>query len=189
MEVGASGDDRTYWRMRALVGLGLSTSGVIGVLTGLGASWATAALITYFVAVGTATYTDLTSRRVPNALLKTAIPPVVVLFTLATLSDEDGYYLGALVGAATLFLMFGLMHLRAPTSFGAGDVKAGLLVGLAVCWFGIGQLRWLLLWAWILLALVGLPILVRRGRAHAPSLPFIPILSVSSTVTILFAIH
>lgn len=170
--------------------LAAATFGMVSavlVVSGLGASWATVALVGYFVAMSVASYTDLVERRVPNALLKVAIPVELALFSLAG-AQEDGYYLGALVGAATLFIMFGIFHLKAPTKFGAGDVKTGFLVGMAVCWFGIAELRSLLIWTLVVLAAVGLPLLLRHGRRAAPPVPFIPILSVASSITIIAAI-
>lgn len=145
------------------------------------------AIAAFFAAMAVASVIDLKERRVPNRFLAMVIPPIVGLFVVAAIVNETRPLVDALVGGVVLFGIFLAIYAASKGSFGAGDVKISFLIGVAVCWFGLNQIVWLLVWMWIGLAAVGIPILRREGRGTKASLPFVPILSVASALTILIA--
>lgn len=106
---------------------------------------------------------DIAARRLPNAL---TLPGAVAVLTGAAIAGCGG---AALAGAAALAVLYLLVHLRAPTAMGAGDVKLAIgLGGLAGC-FGVD--------VWFLAAL-GAPLLTAvvamvgriRTVPHGPSM-------------------
>lgn len=81
---------------------------------------------------------DLARRRLPDALTLPAYPLVGGALAAASLtSGEPGLLVGAVIGGLAFWLAHVLVHLRAPASLGAGDVKlAGSLGGV------LGALGW-----------------------------------------------
>jgi leader peptidase (prepilin peptidase)/N-methyltransferase len=85
-----------------------------------------------------------------------------------------------LVGAALLFAVYLVMHLLAPTSMGAGDVKAAIGLGGAAACAGPQ--------AWVVAALLAPTITAVVGLAtRRRSLPHGPSMCVAALVGILFA--
>lgn len=109
------------------------------------------------------TVCDLRAQRLPNAL---TLPGAAVILGLATVT---GAGTPALAGALALAGPYLCLHLLAPASMGAGDVK--LAVGLGALTATFGPQAWLL-------AALGAPLatllwaLVRRRRRlpHGPAM-------------------
>jgi leader peptidase (prepilin peptidase)/N-methyltransferase len=97
----------------------------------------------------------------------------------------------AVLGALAYFGGLLLTHLISPNGMGFGDVKLALLLGLFLGWAASGYLAVLglvvygLLFASLLGSVIGVVLLVRRGRgAHYP---FGPWLAAGTVVTLLAA--
>ncbi|MFY9765357.1 MAG: A24 family peptidase [Mycobacterium sp.] len=87
---------------------------------------------------------DVRQRRLPNALTLPGAGVIVVGAVVA------GHGIAALSGAAALTTVYLLVHLVAPTSMGAGDVK--LAIGLGALTGSFGGDVWFL-------AAIGAPLL------------------------------
>ena len=156
-----------------------------GVIAGWNAT--VPAFTAFFATMAIATVIDLRERRVPNRLLLVATPLVVGLFIVAAIAGAENNLATSVGGGVALFVVFFIIHLISPKSFGAGDVKLSFLVGFAICWFGMVQLQWFLIWMWLGMALIGLPILHRQGRGSGAMMPLVPILSGAAVLTVLIA--
>jgi leader peptidase (prepilin peptidase)/N-methyltransferase len=119
-----------------------------------------------FAACGTVlAVIDVIEQRLPNRVLLWTTGAVALLLVGA--STATGAWmplLGALLGAAGLFVLYLVIALLAPRSFGMGDVKLAVPVGLLLGWFGLDA--WLV--GLVLGAVVGgvfaVISLVRRAR-------------------------
>ena len=87
---------------------------------------------------------DVRQRRLPNLLTLSGAGAIVVGAVVA------GHGMAALSGAAALTTVYLLVHLVAPTSMGAGDVK--LAIGLGALTGSFGAQVWFL-------AAIGAPLL------------------------------
>ncbi|BBX25979.1 prepilin peptidase [Mycolicibacterium alvei] len=79
---------------------------------------------------------DIAERRLPNWL---TFPGAVLVLGVATLGGRG---LAALAGAATLSVLYLLVHLVSPRAMGGGDVKLAVGLGAMTGAFGIDV--WLL---------------------------------------------
>jgi leader peptidase (prepilin peptidase) / N-methyltransferase len=128
----------------------------VGVTLGLvaAATWATA-LSVY----------DVLLQRLPNAL---TLPGAAVVLGVATVAGRGA---AALLGAFALAALYLVVHLVAPASMGAGDVK--LAIGLGGLTGAFGADAWVLaaVAAPVLTALAGVVVLRARGTVpHGPSM-------------------
>ena len=73
---------------------------------------------------------DVRQRRLPNLLTLSGAGAIVVGAAVA------GHGMAALSGAAALTTVYLLVHLVAPTSMGAGDVKLAIGLGAVTGCFG-----------------------------------------------------
>ena len=74
---------------------------------------------------------DIRERRLPNWL---TVPGAVVIVACAAAA---GHGASALAGATSLFAIYLVLHLIAPSSMGAGDVKLAIGIGALTGAFGI----------------------------------------------------
>jgi leader peptidase (prepilin peptidase) / N-methyltransferase len=174
------------------VGAGVAVLGAVAaalVAAGAETTWEALALAVYVVALTGAVVLDLRTRRVPNRYLAVVTPVTAACFVMAAIAGTTRSPTAAFLGAGILTLVFATIHLVSPAAFGGADVKIAGMVGFATCWFGLDRMPWLLLWTWLALAIVGLPILrARRRSGRSTIVPFIPFLAAGSVVTILFAL-
>jgi leader peptidase (prepilin peptidase) / N-methyltransferase len=110
---------------------------------------------------------DVRQRRLPNLLTLSGAGAIVVGAVVA------GHGMAALSGAAALTTVYLLVHLVAPTSMGAGDVKLAIGLGAVTGWFGAEMWFLAALAAPLLTAVIG--ILARLGWSakavpHGPSM-------------------
>lgn len=144
------------------------------------------AVVALLVVLGVATEIDLVERRVPNRLVAIATPALVGLFSIAALAGHEGSVWEAFAGGAILFVVFLMGHLFSPANLGAGDVKISFLMGFAVCWFGLEQLVIFMVYVFIgLLVVAGMRALVARARLAGTRIPFVPLLSLATALTMI----
>jgi leader peptidase (prepilin peptidase)/N-methyltransferase len=122
---------------------------------------------------------DVRQRRLPNRLTM----PGFAAITLAAVGAGHGR--AALIGAAALAAVYLLVHLLAPASMGAGDVKLALGVGALTACFGADV--WLLaaIGAPMLTALIGT---VARIGWSAPTVPHGPSMCAASAAAMALAV-
>jgi leader peptidase (prepilin peptidase)/N-methyltransferase len=150
------------------------TFATVGVLTDAG-PLAVARLAVLGAALGSAALFDLAQRRIPNRIVLPAAAICAVL-TLAA-----GAPLSLLAGLATILVLL-IVSLRWPAALGIGDVKLALLLVLGLD----GDALRALALGFVLAALAGAALLIRRGRAAwRTSLPMAPFLVVGALLTVI----
>lgn len=108
---------------------------------------------------------DIRQRRLPDRL---TLPGAVVILAGATITG-NGF--AAALGGVALFVGYAGVHLIAPASMGAGDVK--LAIGLGALAGAFGPDVWILatLGASLLTALLAVCCLLRGGGSSVPHGP------------------
>lgn len=79
---------------------------------------------------------DLQLLRIPDRVTFPTLAAAVPLVLLVSLRYDAGALRGALVGAATYFVLLLIPHLVYPRGMGFGDVKLALVMGLYLGWLG-----------------------------------------------------
>jgi leader peptidase (prepilin peptidase) / N-methyltransferase len=148
---------------------------LLGVLHGANAV-ALARLAVVGAALAAAAVIDLRERRIPNRIVLPAAGACAVLAGPAILRHS----LAALALVAVLLLL----ALVQPAALGMGDIKAALLIALAL---GAAAVPALVIGLG-LAAAVGAACVLRRGRsAFATALPLAPFLAAGAAVALAFA--
>jgi leader peptidase (prepilin peptidase)/N-methyltransferase len=126
-----------------------------------------------------ATWTDLRTRRIPNALSLAAgltlAPAILIIDGPVSLAYAVGW--GTLSALPLL-----VVHLRSPSGMGGGDVKAALVAGAAV-----GAASPLFLGISSLVAAgfgTGLAVMQRRRSIRSQALPFAPFMLAGMIATL-----
>ncbi|MFC4463955.1 prepilin peptidase [Streptomyces xiangluensis] len=149
-------------------------------------SWPQLLAYIWFTAVGLSlAITDLTVRRLPNALIIPTYPALLALFCIPTATSHSTTPLvrSAASMMATL-LTFTALYALAPGQLGGGDVKLSGLVGLVLGWFSWTAAFTGILLAWLLAAFAG--VFLRLSRKSQPEgLPLGTFLVVASITTLL----
>jgi len=128
--------------------------------------------------------TDVRTGLVPRRIVYAA--GVTVGVALLCASAADGSWrpmLDALVGAAAGLVLLGGIWLVSPKAMGFGDVRLAGLCGGALGWVGLSALYVGFLAAFVAGALVGVVLLVARGRHR---LPFAPALALGTMFGVLW---
>jgi leader peptidase (prepilin peptidase)/N-methyltransferase len=124
---------------------------------------------------------DVATHRVPNKIIGPAVVALIPAMALASAGDvSDGSALRALLGAALAFVIYLVVHLGAPGSFGAGDVKASPVVAAPLAFMGWTQWWVGLVSGFILMAVVSAVLLAARRIGRTDRLPFVPFLAVGA---------
>ena len=118
---------------------------------------------------------DIRDRRLPNWL--TLPGAVVIVVSAAAL----GHGAAALLGAVGLFAVYLVVHLLAPRTMGAGDVKLAIGVGALTGPFGIDVWVLAALGAPLVTALIASVFLIGR---HGSAVPHGPSMCVASAAAI-----
>lgn len=122
------------------------------------------------------TVIDIRQQKLPNVLTGSG---AVIIFGYALFTTQ---FTASLLGALLLAVPYLLVHLAAPASFGAGDVKLAIGLGAAAALGGARVWVWAAIAAPMLTALAGMVLLALRWRnagrdgvrrhtiAHGPSM-------------------
>jgi len=118
---------------------------------------------------------DLDVKRLPDVIVLPGYPVLAVLLTLAALAEHHpSRLLGAAVGGVGMFLLYAVPYLVNPRGMGRGDVKLSGVLGMALGWFGWGQLAVGAFLGFLIGGLVGV-VLILAGRARRKTkVPFGP---------------
>lgn len=128
-------------------------------------------------ALGALALHDIREHRIPNRIV---LPAATIC---AALSIAEGVQpsVGLYAGAVLVMVLLGV-SLTMPAALGMGDVKLALLILCALD----GHTALVLLTALELYALVGVVLLIRRGRAAlGATLPLAPIAAASCLIAVL----
>lgn len=139
---------------------------------------------------------DLQLLRIPDRVtfptLAAAVPLIIVV---SIQHDIDDAIRGALIGAATYFVLLLLPHLAYPRGMGFGDVKLALVMGLYLGWLGwsedmpvAGPVR-LVLYGLMLGCVLGVVfgLISRLVTRRGGEFPFGPALAMACLVVVLYA--
>jgi leader peptidase (prepilin peptidase)/N-methyltransferase len=142
----------------------------------------------YFGAVGVVlALIDLDSRRLPNAIVLPSYPVLAVLFTLASVWQDDWWALArAGIGAAALFGFFFAVAYAYPAGMGFGDVKLAGIVGSVLAYLSWAALIVGAFVGFLLGALVGVGLMVAGRGGRKTAVPFGPFM-IGGALIALFA--
>ncbi|MCR8670700.1 prepilin peptidase [Agrococcus sp. HG114] len=161
----------------------------LGAIGGAGAAaiadhWAVA-LALAALAVGSALLipVDLAVFRLPDAIVWPTTGAVLALLLLATAVTGDWARLGtALLAMLVVGVVYFALGWFAPQSFGLGDVKLSLVLGLALGWYGWQAVLYGLAAGFLLFTLGAILLLVLRRASLKSDLAFGPYMLVGAAV-------
>jgi leader peptidase (prepilin peptidase) / N-methyltransferase len=129
---------------------------------------------------------DLIEQRLPSVLVYTGLALVgMLLATSAVLHSQGPDFLRAVLGMALIGGFYLVLALVSGGGLGAGDVKLGGLLGLALGWLGWSALLMATALGWLAAALVWLLLSVIRSRSHGSTVPMGPFLLFGALVAII----
>jgi leader peptidase (prepilin peptidase)/N-methyltransferase len=118
---------------------------------------------------------DVDVHRLPNALVLPAYLVGGVLFLLASVAAGDfAPFLRALIGMASLGVVYFAMAFAYPGGMGLGDVKLAGVIGLYLGWVGWGALAVGALSAFVLGGLYSIVLLILKRANRKSGIPFGP---------------
>lgn len=124
-----------------------------------------------------AAFTDLRSRRVPNALLAAGIGAQFLLFCMEMVAlgtiEAAGNFLISLGNSLFLIILFLAASLLLKKKLGMGDVK---LIGTAALFMDLERMLRILLCGFGLAAGVGVLLVTARKKSKETRLPLVPFL-------------
>lgn len=129
---------------------------------------------------------DQDVHRLPDRIQKPlmVVLPVALLLPAFVEGDWTGY-LRALVGSAIGFGAYFLLAFFGRGSFGWGDVKLAVILGMACAWISWHALLYGLMAGFFLGALWGVWLIVARGASRKDFIPMGPFLIVGAMGTII----
>lgn len=119
------------------------------------------------------TVVDLAEHRLPNPLVGgLAVDLAVLLTASAVMTGEWADLRRAVLGLLVCGALYLTMGLTAPGSFGAGDVKLGMVLGLFLGWFSLGTVLAGIFAAAVIGGVVALGALALRRASLSTQLPY-----------------
>jgi leader peptidase (prepilin peptidase)/N-methyltransferase len=120
---------------------------------------------------------DLMERRLPSVLVYSGVAVIgTLLATMALVESRGPDFMRALIGLAVLTGFYLILALASGGGLGAGDVKLGGLLGLALGWLSWSALITATFLGWCLAALAWLILRMARRSRRASLLPMGPAL-------------
>lgn len=128
---------------------------------------------------------DLSEWRLPDVIVLPLYAVLGLGLTIAAWIDQSWpALLRAGIGAVVMFVLFFVMAAFAR-DLGFGDVKLAGVVGGFLGWFGLAESVAGFFFAWVLMALVSVVLLILRRINTKASLPFGPYLIVGAVIGVL----
>ncbi len=128
---------------------------------------------------------DILEQRLPSVLVYSGVAIVgALLATSAILHSKGPDFVRALVGMAVIAILYLVLALVSGGGLGAGDVKLGGLLGLALGWLSWSALVTATVLGWFAAALVLLLVRATRRRPQGSLVPMGPFLLVGALITI-----
>lgn len=159
---------------------------VLGGLAGFAGSLAQqVTFVVLAVAASLLIVIDLSEWRLPDVIVLPLYGVLAIGLTIAAWIDQSWpALLSAGIGAAVMFVLFFVMAAFAR-DLGFGDVKLAGVVGGFLGWFGLAESVAGFFFAWALMALVSVVLLILRRINTKASLPFGPYLIVGAVIGVL----
>ena len=155
---------------------GLAFAGVVtGVLLAGSTPWVIPALL-YLASVSIAlSLIDVDVRRLPDAIVLPSYPVLLALLGVASAGSGDwDALLRAGLGAVAGFGFYFALAFVYPAGMGFGDVKLAGVLGMALAWYGWGELVVGVFLGFLLGGVVGVLLIVARLGTRKTMLPFGP---------------
>lgn len=157
---------------------------------GVCAGWYPAALmpaLLYWAAIGIVLGSiDIQHHRLPNAIVLPSYVVTATLLVLASiLTSEHARLVGAVAGAAVLFVFYWILAHLSPGGMGFGDVKLAGALGMLLGWCGWGALVVGGVSAFVLGGAVGALIMIGGRASRATRIPFGPFMLIGAGVGVL----
>lgn len=152
-----------------------------------GATWELPAYLVLVSALLALSLIDLDTFLLPNRIVYPLSVALVVLFGLAALLDDaGGDFFRAVLGGASAFAFFLIVHLIAPRGMGFGDVKLSFSLGVALGWLSWGVVFVGLFLGFLLGAIIGVLLIATNVKSRRDHVPFGPFLAAGTVLAILF---
>lgn len=150
------------------------------VLSSFGLSWATLVYWLFVAALVTLTFIDLDHQIIPDVISLTGIPVgFLCSFCIPWLSWSDSL-LGVLVGGGSLFAVAWLYEFLAKREgMGGGDIKLLAMIGAFLGWKAVFPV---IFFASLAGTLIGVPLMLIKGKNSQLALPFGPFLAAAAVV-------
>lgn len=128
---------------------------------------------------------DLDVRRLPDAIVLPSYPVLLVLLAVASAGSGDWQaLLRAVLGAAAGFGFYLVLALAYPAGMGFGDVKLAGVLGMALAWYGWGELVVGVFLGFLLGGVVGILLVVARLGTRKTMIPFGPYMLVGAWLAV-----
>lgn len=174
---------RLWWPAPTLALLWL----VVGWYVGDLAQWAAAPAYLLFAWLAVALiWIDLDVHRLPVGLVWPGTGGVVALLAVATAANGGGRWVGAVIGAVGMFVLFFLLSLLPGGGMGFGDVRLSLSVGLLLGWLGFSYLEAGLL-ATVVVGGLAAVVALLRGRNRKAFMAYGPAMCIGVFIGIVWA--
>jgi leader peptidase (prepilin peptidase)/N-methyltransferase len=129
---------------------------------------------------------DLAVFRLPDVLTLPALGATAVLLgAAALLPRHGGEWVRALIAAAVLLLLYGVLFFVNPAGMGFGDVKLAPTLGLVLGWYGWGAVITGTFAGFVLGAGYGLVLVAARRANRKTALPFGPFMLLGALLAVL----
>lgn len=149
-------------------------------------SWALGAYLVLAAGLIALSLIDLDTFLLPNRIVYPLTIAVVVLFGVAAVIGDDGSALvRALIGGASAFAVFLLLHLVSPRGMGFGDVKLSFVLGVSLGWVSGPTVFLGFFLAFLLGSVVGILLIVTKVRSRRDHVPFGPFLAAGTLLALL----
>ena len=157
-----------------------------------GSSWVVLPYLVVFAALLAVSVVDVRELRIPDRIVFPSLGLALALVVVISLAEgAPRAVVNALVGAALYFVLLLVPHLVYPKGMGFGDVKLGLVMGLALGWvfLDVADSISLVLWALLIGSLLGVVggVAVAVARRRRGAFPFGPALAASCVVAVAFS--
>lgn len=151
---------RLAWPLAAL---GVVAGALVGARLGL--DLVVLVDVVALVLAGAAAIVDVAIGQLPRRLVYAGLLVAGLgLGIFGLVHGDDLAVRDAALGGLGCWAGFGLLHMVSPRSMGMGDVRLAALLGVLLGWSGLRVLVTGLALAFLLGALLGLPVLLRQGR-------------------------
>lgn len=127
---------------------------------------------------------DITTQRLPNALILPAYPAVLALLGVAATDHAGRALLRSILGMVILLALYGLLYYLLPGAIGGGDVKLAGILGLILGWVAWNVLLTGTLLGWALAAVVRLMLTLMHRTSRDTPIPLGAYLIIGTIVVI-----
>ncbi|MES9899043.1 MAG: A24 family peptidase [Sedimenticola sp.] len=162
------------------------TTGLLSLIVAwhFGFSWQCAAALPLTWALTALTLIDFDHQLLPDSIVIPGLWGGLIISLFAVFSDTTSAIIGATVGYLSLWTVFQLFKLlTGKEGMGYGDFKLFSLFG---AWLGWQYLIQILLLSSVVGALVGISLILFRGRDRAIPIPFGPYLATAGWISLLW---